>query len=107
MVNWDYPSLRKPSGGLNNSINARDKKEAEKGGVFSETKIAPDNKSKTVIGLGGRIKVKQLTAQTVTVTDPSTQKTEVATLVTVKQNDANRQFSRQGCRDVCFLTRKT
>ncbi len=95
MVNWDTLSLRKPTGGLNNSINARDKKEAEKGGVFAETKISPVDKRKVLSGLGGLQKTKLLTAQNVSITDPHTKKTKVATLITVKQNDANRQYARR------------
>jgi len=95
MVNWDYPSLRKPTGGLNNSVNARDKKESEKGGVFSETKIGALNRRKTVSGLGGTLKVKQLIAHQVVVTDSQTKKTKRVNLVTVKENAANRQYARQ------------
>ncbi|MBS3061625.1 MAG: 30S ribosomal protein S8e [Candidatus Diapherotrites archaeon] len=95
MVNWDKPSLRKPSGGLNNSVNARDKKESEKGGVFSETKIAPQDRKKTLSSLGGNTKIKHLLANKVTVTDSQTKKNVVGSLITVRQNDANRQYARR------------
>jgi len=84
MVNWDKPSLRKPSGGLNNSVNARDKKESEKGGVFSETKIAPQDRKKTLSSLGGNTKIKHLLANKVTVTDSQTKKNVVGSLITVQ-----------------------
>ncbi|MDO8625369.1 MAG: 30S ribosomal protein S8e, partial [Candidatus Diapherotrites archaeon] len=95
MVQWDVLSLRKASGGLNNSVNARDKRESEKGGVPAETKISSVSKRKNVSTLGGNQKTKQLTADTISVTDPHTKKTAVASLVSVRQNDANRQFARQ------------
>jgi small subunit ribosomal protein S8e len=95
MVQWDTLSLRKSTGGLNNSVNARDKRASEKGGVAAETRIASASKRKTVSTLGGNSKIKQLTADKISVTDPATKKTVSVEMVSVRENPANRQFARR------------
>ncbi|GEM_PF-148970 len=95
MTQWDSLSLRKPSGGLNNSVNSRHKKALEKGGFPANARIAKNTRRKGVRTLGGNKKIKQLYAAQVFVSDSKTGLTTAAALLTVKTNSADRQFARQ------------
>ncbi|MFH0714857.1 MAG: 30S ribosomal protein S8e [Candidatus Diapherotrites archaeon] len=94
MVEWKHKSKRRKTGGVRNSVNARDKRLYEKGGKFSATKIGKEDKRETQRGLGGTVKTKIFHAKYANVLDQSSKKSTKAEIVTVKKNDANREYAR-------------
>lgn len=98
MVEWHGKSVRKASGGLRRSVNARDKYLSERGGDISNTTIAVEEhpaKVKSIRTRGNNTKSMALRLQNANVTDPKTNKTTQMEIITVKENIANRQFSRK------------
>lgn len=95
MTEWHLSSKRKPSGAIRYSNRRSDKRLAWKGGEFSKTGIAEKEKRKTVKTAGGNKKVKAQKAKFASVTNPKTKKTIKAEILSVAENNANRQFTRQ------------
>lgn len=98
MVEWHGKSLRKTSGGLRRSINARDHKLYERGGDVANTRLLETNqeaKRQTVKTLGGNQKTKALRLNTANITNPKTKKTRTMEVISVKQNEANKLFVRR------------
>lgn len=93
MVQWQTNSKRKASGGIRRSVNARDKKLFEKGGVISETKIGPD-KRRSIRGMGATRKVKLLQSKQANVVGEKG-KIFKSEIITVKGNNANKLFVRR------------
>ncbi len=93
MVQWHTESKRKSSGGIRRSVNARDKKLSEKGGMIADTKIGAD-KRVSQRGMGGTQKVKLLQSKQANLVDEKG-KTFKAEIVTVKGNAANKLFVRR------------
>ncbi len=98
MVQWHTKSRRKSTGGLRHTVNARDKKLAERGGDKALTQLADSHqepKHKTVKAMGGTVKVKALRVKKANVTDRAKKKTSQWDITTVKQNLADRLFVRR------------
>jgi len=93
MVEWRKKSKRKPSGGINNSVNAKTKMLSAKGGLFSKTSISADDKRYKVRTKGGNSKVKISHAKSVLISDAG--KVVKGKLLDVVENSANKQFVRQ------------
>jgi small subunit ribosomal protein S8e len=94
MVEWKQKSKRRKTGGVRNSVNARDKRLYEKGGRFSSTKIGKEDVRETQRGLGNTTKTKIFHAKYANVLDTQSKKSTKAEIVTVKKNDANREYAR-------------
>lgn len=91
-------SKKKSTGGKNAAVRRIDKRLAWKGGEFSATGIAEDEKKekrKTVKTLGGNTKVKAQRVKFIALTNPATKKTAKAEVLSVAENNANRQYARQ------------
>ncbi|MDD5163258.1 MAG: 30S ribosomal protein S8e [Candidatus ainarchaeum sp.] len=90
-------SKKKITGGKNSAIRRMDKRLAWKGGDFSATGIAADEKTekrKTVKALGGNTKVKAQKIRFIAITGTGN-KTSKAEVLSVIENKANRQYARQ------------
>jgi small subunit ribosomal protein S8e len=96
MVEWHIRDDKKPSGGKRNTVRARTKKLAWKGGVAALTKTdttVKQNKRETKRGLGNTEKTRALEIKNANlVTEKG--KTIKAEIIAVKTNDANRLFAR-------------
>jgi ribosomal protein eS8 len=91
-------SKKKITGGKNSALKRMDKRLAWKGGEFAATGIAADEKTekrKTVKALGGNKKVKAQKIKFVALADPATKKNVKAEILSVLENNANRQYTRQ------------
>jgi small subunit ribosomal protein S8e len=95
MTEWHGKSRRKPSGGIRTSRRRRDKRLAEKGGTPALTEIGDKEKRTKARGRGFTEKVKQKKARFAAVTNPKTNKTEKAEILSVEENNANRLFVRR------------
>lgn len=98
MVQWHTKSRRKTSGGLRRTVNARDKKLAERGGDKALTQLADSHQEprhKKVKAMGGTTKVKSLRVKKANITDRAKKKTSQWEITTVKQNLADRLFVRR------------
>ncbi|MFA5746158.1 MAG: 30S ribosomal protein S8e [archaeon] len=93
MVEWKKVSRRKATGGINNAVNAKTKSLSEKGGKFSKTTVAKEDKIYKIRGVGGNEKVKISHAQHVLISEGN--KTVKAKIIDVTENKANKQFVRQ------------
>jgi small subunit ribosomal protein S8e len=96
MVQWHERSNKKPSGGRRDTVNARSKLLASKGGsaalTKTDTSVTKDNiESKR--GLGNTMKVRALAVKNANITDGKG-KVFKAEITSVKTNDANRLFAR-------------
>jgi small subunit ribosomal protein S8e len=93
MVQWQTESKRKRTGGIRRSVNARDKKLFERGGVVSETKLGQE---KRVVqkGMGATTKSKLLQSKKANLVDDKG-KTSKVEIITVKGNKANKLFVRR------------
>lgn len=96
MVEWHIRDDKKPSGGKRNSANARTKLLSSRGGVAALTKTdstVEENRIETKKGLGKTKKVRALALKHANVSDGHG-KTIKAQIISVKENNANRLFSR-------------
>ncbi len=94
MVEWKKKSKRRKSGGIRHSVNAKDKRLYEKGGQFASTKVGPTDERETMKGLGNTAKSKIYHAHYANVLDLKTKKSTKAEILTVKENNANREYAR-------------
>ena len=95
MVQWHMRDDKKPSGGRRNTIRARAKKLAWKGGVAALTKTdvsVKDDLRETNKGLGSTVKTRALHLKHANIAQNG--KIIKAEIVAVKTNDANRLFAR-------------
>jgi small subunit ribosomal protein S8e len=90
-------SKRKTTGGRSRTQRRSTKKLAWRGGIFSETKLSDLKEEKRVVlnGRGNSIKVKLRHALNANVFDSSANKTFKAKILTIVENNANRQFARR------------
>jgi len=95
MVEWHMKSGRKTSGGIKRTGRRSTKKLAWRGGTFSETKLAEKEFRVTAIKRGQSTKTQLRYAVNANITDPLTQKTSKAKILTVIENNANRQYARR------------
>ena len=93
MVEWKKISRRKPSGGINNAVNAKTKTLSEKGGSFSKTIIAKEDKRYKSRTVGGSEKQKVSHVASVLVSQGN--KTKSVKLIDVVENKANKHYVRQ------------
>ena len=93
MVEWKRISRRKPSGGINNAVNASTKKLSDRGGTFSKTEVAQVDKRHQTRTRGGSSKVKITKATTALISQAG--KTVKAKIIDVVENQANKQYVRQ------------
>ena len=96
MTQWHMKSKRKATGGIDRSQSRSDKKLSWKGGDASHTTIdlVKGIDRKTVRGLGSTSKVKLKSDKTILATGKD-HKTKRFELITVVQNNADRQFARR------------
>jgi len=95
MTQWHLKSKRKSSGGMRTSNRRRDKLLSSKGGDFAETKIGPEDRRSVKLGRGNTRKTKQRAVKFAIVTDRKAKKTSKAEILTVKENRANRLYTRR------------
>ncbi|MFH1663590.1 MAG: 30S ribosomal protein S8e [archaeon] len=95
MVQWHMKSDRKVSGGRRRTHRRSTKKLAWRGGLFSETKLAEKQEVVSVKGRGNSMKNQLRNAVNANVLDPATKKTSVAKILTILENNANRQYARR------------
>jgi small subunit ribosomal protein S8e len=93
MVEWKRISRRKPSGGINNAVNAKTKTLADKGGSFAKTTIAKEDKRYKSRTIGGSEKQKVSFISAIQISQGN--KTKSAKLVDVIENKANKHYVRQ------------
>lgn len=93
MVEWKRISRRKRTGGVNNAVNAKTKALSDKGGKFSKTTVAKEDKRFKTRTVGGTRKVKISHAQYALVSEGN--KTIKAKVLDVTENPANKHFVRQ------------
>ncbi len=93
MVEWIKKSKRKPTGGINNSVNAKTKSLSDKGGTFVKTTVDSLDKRHKEKTRGGNLKVKITKVLNVLISDK--EKTFKAKVLNVVENNANKQFVRQ------------
>lgn len=93
MVEWKKVSRRKVTGGINNAVNAKTKSLSEKGGKFSKTTVAKEDKRYKTRTVGGTRKVKISHAQYVLISEGN--KIVKAKIIDVTENPANKHFVRQ------------
>ena len=93
MTITQFRSKRKPTSGLYKKI--RKKKKRDFGSDFFPIKIGKERK-KVVKCLAGIKKQRILQTDKVNVTDPSTGKTQLTKIMSVKENPANPHFVRMG-----------
>ncbi len=95
MVEWHMKSERKNSGGRRRTGRRSTKKLVWKGGTFSETKLS-EKEQRVVLNKRGKTLKNQLRyALYANIFDPATKKTSKAKILTIIENDANRQFARR------------
>jgi len=95
MVQWHMRDDKKPSGGRRNTIRARAKKLAWKGGVAAHTKTdvsVKDDIRETNNGLGSTMKTRALQLKHANIAEKG--KIIKAEIIAVKTNNANRLFAR-------------
>ncbi|MEM4256748.1 MAG: 30S ribosomal protein S8e [Candidatus Diapherotrites archaeon] len=95
MTQWHMKSRRKESGGTDRSVDRSDKRLAWKGNDPILTTIDKKEERKKVKGYGRTKKVKLKAAKTIYAVDKSTGKKLKCELITVVENNADRQFARQ------------
>lgn len=96
MVQWHYRDDKKPSGGKRNTVNARDKMLAWKGGSAALTKTdstVKEDKVEAKKGMGNTKKVRALHVKHANVSDAKGKVTKVE-IISVKDNTANRLYGR-------------
>ncbi len=93
MVEWKKVSRRKPTGGINNAVNAKTKALSEKGGKFAKTTVSKVDKRFKSRTVGGNEKTKISHAQTILVSEGN--KTIKGRILDVTENPANKHFVRQ------------
>ncbi len=93
MVEWKRVSRRKPTGGINNAVNAKTKSLSDKGGKFSKTTVSKTDKRYKSRTVGGNEKTKLSHAQTVLVSKGN--KTVKGRILDVTENPANKHFVRE------------
>jgi len=94
---WHGRSRRKPSGGINHALRARMKRKREMGREFVPTVYDPgagEEKRKVVEGRSNIIKVRARVVLYANVADPQTGKVKKVKIKAVKENKANRHFTR-------------
>jgi small subunit ribosomal protein S8e len=84
-------SRRKPTGGIRRAYRKKRKYELGRDPVRT---LVGEDKRKIIRVRGGNYKVKILKAEKANVLDPKTGKTQVAKIITVKENPSNRNFAR-------------
>ena len=97
MVVWHGISRRKPSGGINHAIRARMKRKREMGRPFIPSVFQPDaegEKRKIVRARSGMLKVRIRRVLYANVADPKTGTVKKVRITAVKENPANRHFTR-------------
>ncbi len=94
MTQWHRKSRRKKSGGLRTSTRRSDKLLAWIGSEPTNTRLGKKSEIERKKTKGAGLKIKTRQATSANVLDPSTKKIEKAEILTVKRNDANREFAR-------------
>lgn len=96
MVEWHIKKGITPTGARYRANRRKDKTLAEKGGIFSATRV---DEEETVTykkrNRGGSFKGKIKISKEINVVDPATKEIKKATLKAVEENPANRLFSRR------------
>ena len=95
MTQWHERSSRKKTGGKRNSNRRSDRILAWKGGDAAETIVAGENRRRTVEKRGSTSKVRQLRANTASITVPGQKKAVKAEILAVAENQANRLYTRR------------
>ncbi|MCX6798712.1 MAG: 30S ribosomal protein S8e [Candidatus Diapherotrites archaeon] len=95
MTQWQGEGRRKSSGGIRTSVRRRGKLLSAKGGHFTEPKMGAEDKRSSKRARGHVVKVKQRSAKFAAVTVPASKKTLKAEILTVKENKANRLYTRR------------
>lgn len=95
MTQWHLKSKRKKSGGLRTSRRRRDKKLSERGSLPTMTQLGQENEVKSERVKGGNTKERVILAGYANVLDQGTGKSSKAKIVSVKENKANRLFTRR------------
>lgn len=95
MTRWHERSNRTLSGGLRKTNRRSNKRLAWKGSDPTETIVAKEDKRKAVRGLGSTRKVKQRKASKASVAIPGEKKIVQAEILSVKENTANRLYTRR------------
>lgn len=95
MVQWHMKSDRKVSGGRRRTSRRSTKKLAWKGNLFSQTRLSEKEERVEVKGRGSTTKRQVRYAIHANVTDPLTQKTSKVKILTITENNANRQYARR------------
>ena len=95
MVEWHMKSERKESGGRRRTGRRCTKKLSWRGGTFSETKLSEKEQRVILTKRGNTLKNQLRYAIYANVFDSATKKTSKAKILTIIENDANRQFARR------------
>ncbi len=95
MTQWHDKGKRKRSGGMRTSKRRSDKLLAWRGGDPTETIVADKEKRKAKKGMGSSRKVRLRKARKATVSVPGQKKKEIAEIVAVAENKANRLYTRR------------
>ncbi len=95
MTQWHEKSKRKKTGGLRTSKRRSDRILAWRGGDSALTIVEKKDKRKRKRTLGGNSKIKQKTARTASISIPGEKKAVKAEIVAVKENKANRLYTRK------------
>ncbi len=95
MVQWHMKSDRKVSGGRRRTSRRSTKKLAWKGNLFSQTRLSEKEERVEVNGRGSTAKRQVRYAIHANITDLSTKKTSKAKILTIAENNANRQYARR------------
>jgi len=95
MVEWQMKSDRKNTGGRRRTSRRSTKKLAWRGGIFSETKLSENESRVSVKGRGNSLKSQARHAMNINVFDPLTKKSAKAKILTIFENNANRQYARR------------
>jgi len=95
MTQWHKRSKRTHTGAMRKSNRRCDKKLAWRGSDPTETIVGKEDRRKTVEGMGRTSKVKQRKAKTASVVIPKEKKIVQAEILSVKENQANRLYTRR------------
>ncbi len=95
MTQWHLKSIRKETGGMRNSVNAKTKRLYSKGGDFTSTTMADESEMLVSAGRGNTSKSKLRKATHANVTDPKNKKTAKMKIIWVHENAANRLYVRR------------
>ena len=96
MTEWHLRSKRRKTGGRRTTLRRTGKKLAWKGGIFAATKINTQKQDALLHkGVGSTKKLKLKDAMFANVLDPKAKKTQKLPIITVVENQANREYARR------------